>query len=216
MSRLWSWLRGRAPAGDSGATRWVVLDVETSGLDKASDALLAIGAIAVHGDRVALEDSFEVVVRQQTASARDNILVHGIGADAQLNGVEADQACTDFARFCGDATLVAFHAAFDRAFLARAMKGRAGVRFDNPWLDLAELAPALYPEVKARALDDWLVHFGIDVDQRHHAASDAMATAMLFVRLLAAVPAAEHTPRALARRAAQAKWLVRDKNGARV
>ncbi len=215
MGRWWSWLRGDAPAGDEDPARWVVLDVETSGLDKSRDVLLAIGAVAVHGQRVVLADSFEVVLRQQTASARDNILVHGIGAQAQLNGVDARQACESFVRHVRDSTLVAFHASFDRSFLARAMKAQPGCRLANAWLDLAELAPALHPQVKAKALDEWLAHFGIEVEQRHHAASDALATAMLFVRLLADVPESDRHPRALARRAAQAKWLVQEK-GTRV
>ena len=51
-------------------TRWVVLDVETSGLDIHRDRLLAIAAIAIRVDwasktlRVDLGDSFEVVLRQ--------------------------------------------------------------------------------------------------------------------------------------------------------
>lgn len=216
MSRWWSWLRGESTAaGGEDPARWVVLDVETSGLDKTRDVLLAIGSVAVHGQRVVLADSFEVVLRQRTASERDNILVHGIGAEAQLNGVDAQQACDGFLRHVRDSTLVAFHASFDRTFLVRAMKAQHGCRLANTWLDLAELAPALHPEVKAKALDEWLAHFGIEVDQRHHAASDALATAMLFVRLLADVPEADRRPRALARRAAQAKWLVQEK-GARV
>ena len=187
--------------------RWVVLDVETSGLDQAADSLLAVGAVAVHGSRIAIGDSLEMLVRPPRTSSKDNILVHGIGTQAQAGGLEPVQACRQLADYLGDAPLVAFHAAFDRAFLARSTKACLGRPLRNDWLDLAELAPALHAGVKARALDDWLAHFGIPVDQRHQASGDAMATAMLFLRLMADVPTEQRTPRDLMRLAAQARWL---------
>lgn len=197
--------RGAGAADAEG--RWVVIDVETSGLDPARDVVLSIGAVAVHGAAIVVADSFELLVRPQAASPRQNILVHGIGEAAQLGGLDPQQACGRFLDYVGDAPLVAFHAEFDRAFLARAVRQHCGTRLGNPWLDLAELAPALHPQVRAKALDAWLEHFGIVVEQRHDACSDAFATAMLFVRLLAAVAPAQRTPAALARRARDARWL---------
>jgi DNA polymerase-3 subunit epsilon len=55
---------------------------------------------------------------------------------------------------------------------------------DNPWLDLAALAPALYPKLLLKSLDEWLNRFGIQVSTRHSAAADAFATALLASRLL--------------------------------
>jgi len=73
--------------------RWVVLDVESSGLNVTSDRLLAIAAIAVHVEsktlRIALGDSFEVLLRNDVQVAdKSNILLHGIGVGAQRQGVE--------------------------------------------------------------------------------------------------------------------------------
>jgi DNA polymerase-3 subunit epsilon len=181
------------------AQRWVVLDVETSGLDQNSDALLSIGAVAVRERRVAVDDSFERVVRQQTASQRSNILIHGIGVQAQHEGVDPKQACREFLDYAGAAPLVGFHASFDRAFLARAVRFYLGLTLNADWLDLAALAPALNPGVRAKALDEWLDHFGIVVTQRHHACADAFATAMLFLRLLSQVTPGERDYRSLQR-----------------
>lgn len=201
------WLRtflGRSESVDEqlrriDAQRWVVLDVETSGLDQHSDALLSIGAVAVRERRVSVDDSFELVVRQQTASQRSNILIHGIGVQAQHEGVDPKQACRAFLDYAGAAPLVGFHASFDRAFLARAVRFYLGLTLTADWLDLAALAPALNPGVRAKALDEWLDHFGIVVTQRHHASADAFATAMLFLRLLAQVRPRERDYRSLQR-----------------
>jgi len=183
---------------DPTPARWVVVDLETSGLNPRRDVLLAIGAVALHGDRVVIGDSFEMLVRPRVASGRDNILIHGIGAEAQLSAADAAIACTRFANYVGDCPLAAFHAPFDQTVLLRAMRLSAGIHLSNPWLDLADLAPALFPAVEANSLDEWLEHFGILALRRHNASSDAFATATLFACLLDRVPPAERDAAGLA------------------
>jgi DNA polymerase-3 subunit epsilon len=64
-----------------------------------------------------------------------------------------------------------------------------GIRFENPFLDLAWLLPALYGAApgKPRGLDEWMEQFGLSIPNRHSADADALAAAELF---LIAVPAA--------------------------
>ncbi len=182
-----NWLKRALARGDQdpGAARWVVIDVETGGLDPMADCLISIGGVAMHADGHVLPgDSLEVVFRQPKASSRDNILVHGIGVAAQRDGSNPLQATRAFLDFVGTCPILAFHADFDRGFLARAIKIFVNEPFDNPWLDLAGLAPVLDPKAQAKALDDWLARYGIPVAARHSAAGDAFATALLAARLL--------------------------------
>lgn len=167
---------GAAPVAIRSA-RWVVIDCEASGLDPARDRLLSVGAVAVHDARVELADSFHAVLRQETPSSAENILVHRIGADAQRAGRPAQEALGAFRRYLGGGLPVAFHADFDSRLLD----------MPGPWLDLARLAPALYPERARthRALDDWLQAFGVAAPERHDALADAYATAQLLLVLLA-------------------------------
>ena len=74
---LFDWLRWGTRGSDH--QRWVVVDVETSGMDVTNDALISIGAVAIVDGRVVPGDSLEIVVKQATASSRENILVHGDG-----------------------------------------------------------------------------------------------------------------------------------------
>ena len=197
--------------------RWAVLDVETSGLDPRRDRLLAIAAVGLRVDdadapAIDLADSFEVVLRQpEVAADKANILVHGIGVGAQREGVEPRLALEAFARWLGDAPLVAYHAAFDEMLIRRAMQSVLGRRLVNPWLDLAPVAAVARPDLKAHALDDWLAHFAIPCAVRHQAAADTLATAELLLRLWPAIraqcPGADFA--ALADLAAQQRWLHR-------
>jgi DNA polymerase-3 subunit epsilon len=163
-------------------SRLVVVDVETSGLNLQHDKLISIGAVAVVNGRIALGDSYYVVLQQQSASEKGNILLHGIGTSEQLDGVPPADALLDFLEFLGKAPLIAFHVTFDETMIRRAMSEYLGFSFKHPWLDLAYVMPSLNPPLarKYHALDDWIGHFGIRNDVRHNALADALATAQLF------------------------------------
>jgi len=188
-------------------SRWVVVDVETTGLDAKTDSLLAIGAVALRQDGIDPGDSFEALLKPPAISDRENILVHRIGAQQQAAGESAATACERFLAFVGDAPLVGYHLAFDRAFLSKAIRA-VGLAVPERWLDLAELAPALDPSSDARSLDDWLAQVQISVAERHSAVSDALATAMLFQWLLARTQPSDRNFKALKRLSRSARWVV--------
>lgn len=192
--------------------RFVVVDVESSGLNVFRDRLIAIGAIAVEEGRLLLEDGFYRVLRQTRASSHENILVHGIGGTEQTGGTDPASALLEFLDFIGKSPLVGFHADFDDIMIRKAMRRHLGEPFRREWLDLAYLAPALglsSPGSQA-GLDDWLQKFGISNYRRHDALADALATAQLF-QVLAARAAQRGVllTADLARVAESQKWLSR-------
>jgi len=188
-ARLEAWraqpgLNERVPLN---AARFVVVDVETSGLDSRRDRLLAIGAVVVEAGRLRPGEGYDVTVHNPVPSDRDNILVHGITPDAQTGGLAPDAALMGFLELARHDVLVAFHAGFDRAVLERALREQLGVRLPNLWLDVAVLAPVLAPEARLANgnLDEWLGYFGLRAHTRHSAAYDAYVTAELLLILLA-------------------------------
>ena len=161
---------------------FVVIDCETSGLDPARDRLLSVGAIAVRESRVELGGSFSALVRQPEPSAAANIVIHGIGGDAQLAGLPTQEVMASLAVYVGDAIPVGFHAPFDAAILRR-----HGFKARERWIDLAALLPVLFADRNRErtSLDHWLQAFGIPAEARHDALGDAFATAQLLLIALA-------------------------------
>jgi len=208
---LLDWLRGVLRPRDAplGAVQWAVLDCETSGLDMNAARLLSIGAVTIAEGRIGIGGAFEAVLRQSVESGADNIVVHGIGGEAQRAGMPGAQALAAFERYAGQAILVAFHAPFDRVVLERAMRESRGAAWRGTWLDLAQLLPALYPP-RARtckSLDDWLGALGVRVELRHDALADAFATGQLLqVALAEAGRQGIVTLRGLLRLAADVRW----------
>lgn len=167
--------------------RLVVVDVESTGLNVFSDKLIAIGAVSIEAHVIRLNQSFEIVLQQSSPSSVDNILIHGIGGTAQTTGKNPADALLEFLSYLGNAPLVAYHAGFDRSMIDRATRSFLGMTLQNTWIDLALVAPALFPQSAGgrHALDDWTGLFSIENPNRHNAVADACATAQLLLVLLA-------------------------------
>ena len=121
--------------------RWVVLDVETTGLDPSCDRLLAIAAIAIEvtpnftRPSIILGDSYEAVLKQDMASNKDNILVHHIGVGAQTKGRYAVDVLEEFRDWVADSPLLAFHAPFDQGMINRAYRLHGLAPLKNDWIE---------------------------------------------------------------------------------
>jgi DNA polymerase III subunit epsilon len=185
--RLAAWQTRPAPRLDMpiNQSRYVVVDVESSGLNISKDRLIAIGAVAVMNGNVQLNDSFEIVLQQSRVSEKDNILIHGIGGMAQREGMPPADALLGFLDYLGKDPLIAFHVAFDESMISRAMKTFLGLNFRHAWVDLAYVSPALHPQLarRYRSLDDWMGYFQISNYARHNALADALSTAELLLAL---------------------------------
>lgn len=177
--------------------RWVVLDVETSGLDPAQDELLCVAALAVHKEdrqwSLVAQDSFEMVIRpEKHPSSVENVLVHGLGWETQMQGASAGVALEAFRDWAGASPMLAFHAAFDRIFLQRACC-RAGVSMPaGPWLDLAAVLPAVFHKAPSLSLDKWIDVLNVRCERRHEAVADAWAAAQLWLKASCAMPGHQH------------------------
>lgn len=193
------------------AVRWAVVDTETGGLDARHDPLLAIGAVAVEAGRIVLGPSLETGLRQTRSTDAANILIHGIGGQAQRAGQVPCLALLDWLEFARESPRVAFHAGFDQTILQRETQAQLGLRTKAPWFDAAVIAQLLFPDAapRCRHLDDWLAHFNIGVYARHGALADAYATAELWLVLLAALRREGIvTPRQLQSLLRARRWLI--------
>lgn len=176
--------------------RFVVFDSETTGLDLAKNRLLSIAGVAMKGPEVQLGDTFEAMVSQPDVGGADAAVIHGLVSNDLVGGLPEDEAAARFLAYCGDAVLVAHHAAFDMHMLKKAITAYRGVKVRNPVVDTAQLAKRVEngpltssqargaDQRKAYQLDSLVRRYGIEVPERHTAAGDALATALLFQILL--------------------------------
>ncbi|MFO3673355.1 3'-5' exonuclease [Pseudomonas protegens] len=161
--------------------RWVVVDVEATGLNLNRDQVLSIGAVVIEDGAIDFSQQFERTLQREGHKLSPSVLIHGLGPSAIAAGCDPVEALLDFMEFVGDSPLLAFHAPFDQHMLGRALKDSLGYRLQHSFLDVADMAPLLCPQAQIReaGLDDWVRWFNLQVVERHNAAADALATAEL-------------------------------------
>jgi len=165
--------------------RWVVFDLETSGLNMSRDQVLSIGAVVIEDGAIDLSQQFERTLLRIDHKLSPAVLIHGLGPSAIAAGSEPVQALLDFMEFVGNSPLLAFHAPFDQHMLGRALKESLDYRLEHRFFDVAEIAPMLFPQANLRqaGLDDWTAFFGLQAEERHNASADALVTAELAMML---------------------------------
>ena len=130
--------------------RFVVLDLETTGLNMRRDQVLAIGAVVIDNGAIDFAEQFECTLHRADHQASASTLIHGIAPSEVARGVEPSEALLDFMEFVGSSPLLAFHAEFDQRMLARALRQSLGYRLQHNFFDVAEIAPLLCPQSRVR------------------------------------------------------------------
>ncbi|WP_160104953.1 3'-5' exonuclease [Pseudomonas izuensis] len=161
--------------------RWVVVDLETTGLNLHKDRVLSIGAVVIEDGAIDFRQQFERTLQCAELKLGPSVLIHGLGPSAIAAGSDPAQALLEFMEFVGDSPLLAFHAPFDQHMLGRALKDHLGYKLQHAFLDVADIAPLLCPQANIReaGLDEWIDWFKLQVFERHNASADALATAEL-------------------------------------
>lgn len=161
--------------------RLIVLDLETTGLHMAKDEVIAIGAVAIRGGAIPLDDQFDLILKRPELDIRETVLIHGIGPEALTQGHETEDALLHLLEWMDGDPILAYHSAFDQKFLEKTLKSQLGYTRPHTWMDVADLMPAFFPDAQTggKGLDHWADFFGLEVSERHHAAADALATAEL-------------------------------------
>lgn len=166
--------------------RYVIFDMETSGLDYKDDVLLSIGAIGVTNNAIEIGDFFEVFIRQDKFGSQSVALGDGMNETGHEKVVEAE-ALIQFLNFVKDATLVSHNINLDVEMLNQALKRLDLGRVKNPLMDTNVLYQRWkdLPEDKHFSLDELCDALKVRKSDRHTASGNAYITAILFLKLKA-------------------------------
>lgn len=168
------------------ATRFVIFDTETTGLDPRKDRIISLGAVAVEGNTIYAGQGLECLIKPAIPSANAQIAVHGITPGAQETGISEAEALALFLGFIGNSVLVGHHISFDIDMINSALRRIGLPRLRNRSLDTIRLARRIAPpsatprEFNLSAL---CREYGIPVEDSHTAPGDALLTAILFLKL---------------------------------
>jgi DNA polymerase-3 subunit epsilon len=149
----WLLARSKRPAVHADVSmlpeRFVVFDLETTGLRSELHEVIEIGAIRVNRDAQD-HQTFQTLVRPRKRVPKKITEITGITNEmVQSDGLELVEALAEFRNFVGDLPLVAFNAEFDDAFLRAACAATASNHFANETRCALKLARRAWPHRKS-------------------------------------------------------------------
>lgn len=161
---------------------WVVVDVETTGgSPDHGHRVTEVAAVRVSGGRIV--DSFATLVNPERRIPSMITSLTGI-TNAMVETAPTFRVVADqVAEAIRGRVFVAHNASFDWRFVGAEME-RCRQRLEGRQLCTVRLSRKLLPQLPSRSLDSLALFFGLEIEARHRALDDAVATAHVLLRLL--------------------------------
>ena len=178
-------LVGRAQGSPAIAeSAFAVVDVETTGgAPRRGDRITELAVAVVQGGRA--EMVYGSLVNPERLIPQAVTVVTRISNGMVRNGPTFAEIADDVFAALAGRVFVAHNAAFDWRFLSSELRRVRGLVLDGPRLCTVKLARRLIPGLRSRSLDSVAGYFGIEMEERHRAGPDALATARILQRLIA-------------------------------
>jgi len=165
---------------------YVVVDVETTGLDLKRDAIASYGAVIIRDGRIVVAENTYGLVCPDCEITAESITVHTLRPADVADAPPLCRPVSVLDTLLRGRVLVAHAAWIERAFLTRAFADH-GARLRSPVIDTAALARAdgIAPSTRHHEPDlEWLSgELGLPAINPHHALGDAITTAQVFLAL---------------------------------
>ena len=151
----------------------VALDLETTGLDSAHDAIIEIGAIRFKGERV--EAEFTQLINPGRKLTPFITRLTGISDAMLVNAPRLAQVLPRLEAFVGDAPVIGHNVQFDLGFMRA-----KGLLKNNEALDTYDLAAVLLPSAGRYNLGALAKTLGITLPATHRALDDCRVTVAVY------------------------------------
>lgn len=159
--------------------QFVVLDIETTGLNPAKHDIIEIGAVKVNRDSNT-HNTFQALVKPSNKIPKKITEITGITQEMiEKDGEEIDSVIGEFFEFIGDLPLVAYNAEFDMSFL-RNVAAKSGVSINNPTFCALKMARRAWPGLKSYKLGDLAKIGGLSSKGTHRALKDCELTMTVY------------------------------------
>lgn len=155
----------------------VALDIETTGLDPRSDAIIEIGAVRFNGRRI--ENEWSTLINPNRPIPPAITQLTGIKNEMVRNAPSIQSVLHTLQDFVGDSPVLGHNVAFDLGFLRRQR-----ILQDNEAIDSYDLAAIILPTATRYNLGSIGQILGILIPNSHRALDDARLAHAVYSRLV--------------------------------
>jgi len=160
---------------------FAIIDVETTGGRADRERITEI-AIVLH-DGYTVIDKFSTLLNPERSIPHNITKITGITDAMVATAPKFYEVAKQIVEFTENAIFVAHNVRFDYAFVQEEFK-RLGFTYSRKQLCTVKLSRKTFPEIKSHALGNLISHWKIKVEDRHRALDDALATAIVFEKIL--------------------------------
>ena len=174
-------VRGRSAEPLDGT--FIVFDLETTGLNPASEEITEIAAVrVVEGE---IRDSFQTYVNPHKPIPAEITELTGISNETVADAPDLDKAVPEFLAWAGEGQypLVAHNAGFDMGFLRTACQ-RLGIEREFTSIDTLEMSRLMLPHMHKFKLNILAKELQVGPFEHHRASEDAAVLGRIYVKLL--------------------------------
>jgi DNA polymerase-3 subunit epsilon len=162
---------------------FAVVDVETTGLSAGNgDRILEIAIVAA--TKTTMELVYESLVNPERPVGEFSSSLTQITDEMVQDQPTFAEIADDVLAALAGRVFVAHNVSFDWGFVSRELRHAKGLTLEGPKLCTVDLTRRYVKGLKRRNLDSVTEYFGIEIDERHRAAGDALATARVLQKLL--------------------------------
>ncbi len=180
---------------------FVAIDLETTGLDAARDAAVAVAVVPFRGGEPT--GGYETLVNPGRPIPAASTRIHGITDEMVTAAPRLGEVLDEIEALFGGHAVVGHGVAFDLAILERGRRVHRRPPFPNTALCTMRLAAALHPGWMDVTLETLAARLGVPVVGRHTARGDALVAGALMLGLLPELARRGH------RTLADAVWFQR-------
>nr|WP_270383752.1 MULTISPECIES: PolC-type DNA polymerase III [unclassified Butyricicoccus] len=162
---------------------FIVFDLETTGLNPASEEITEIAAVrVVEGE---IRDSFQTYVNPHKPIPAEITELTGISDETVADAPDLDKAVPEFLKWAGEGQypLVAHNAGFDMGFLRTACQ-RLGIEREFTSIDTLEMSRLMLPHMHKFKLNILAKELQVGPFEHHRASEDAAVLGRIYVKLL--------------------------------
>ncbi|MFH1709583.1 MAG: exonuclease domain-containing protein [bacterium] len=174
--------RARSRLGELEGLSYVIVDLETTGLNPAADEIIEIGAIKIEGKEI--KDVFNKLVRPEKRVPENIVDLTGITEDMLTNELPVKPVISQFVNFIGNSILVAHNAEFDASFLKINLKKWLSKDMENLVVCTMLISRDILPNLENHKLPTIARYFGLDIANRHRAIGDAELTYQIWLKFM--------------------------------